>query len=202
MKIVIINGIQNPVNSKTKVVLESCIDGIKNAKPDAEIKIYDLSKTAIGFCIGCKKCGMNDGRPIGKCVQNDPMQNILEEMLAADRIVFASPLYCFSYSALVSRFAERTLPLAIYPEKNFPKRRLKKSIPDKKGLILLTSDCPPPFNWMFGMTLHPSFMLRNICHTAGCAKTKLLATGGMRTNQYFFDKCKKRAFESGQKLVK
>lgn len=202
MKILIINGIQNPTSSKTKIIFDSCIEGIKTARPDAAIKTYDLNKTDIQFCIGCKKCGINDGKSIGKCVLNDAMQSILEEMLAADRIIFVSPIYCFSYSALMCRFIERTLPLAIYPEKGWPKARNKKPIPDKKGLILLTSDCPPPFNYLFGMTLHPSFMLRSICHSAGCTKTKLLATGGLRVNQYFFDKCKKRAFDCGQKLVK
>jgi hypothetical protein len=200
MKIVLIDGIQNPSNSMTRELVNSCLEGIKAAKPDAEIKIVKLDETPISFCIGCKKCGANDGKLIGTCVHRDAMDTILPDLIAADRVIFASPIYSFTTSSLMARFGERTLPLCIYPENSWPKSRTKKK-PGKKGLVLLCSDCPAPFNWLMGITWHASILLRMICGGVECSKTKVLSAGGMRNRKAWFDKFKNKAFVLGKNWI-
>ena len=39
------------------------------------------------------------------------MDMLLEEMVSADLMLFASPYYCASYTAIMARFLERCLPL-------------------------------------------------------------------------------------------
>ncbi|MFA6409092.1 MAG: flavodoxin family protein [Gammaproteobacteria bacterium] len=200
MKVIIIDGVQNAHNSMTERLVNKCVEGIRAGKPDAEIQIVKLLETDIKFCIGCKKCGTQDDKPVGTCVLKDAMQTILPDLLAADHIVFASPIYDFTMSALLLRFVERTLPLHVYPENSWPKAR-NKTRSDKKGLILFASDCPPPLNWLIGLTWHPSVILRLLCRSAGCAKTQVISAGGMRFYKTLLEKFEKKAYEAGRELV-
>jgi len=200
MKVIIIDGVQNPHNSMTERLVTKCVEGIRAARADTEIQIVKLLETDIKFCIGCKKCGAKDDKPIGTCVLKDAMQTILPDLLAADRIVFATPIYDFTMSALLLRFMERTLPLHFYPEKSWPKAR-NKTRPDKKGLILFASDCPPPLNWLLGLTWHPSVMLRLLSRSVGCSKTKVISAGGMHFYKSLLEKFERKAYGAGRDLV-
>lgn len=200
MKIVIIDGIQNSHNSMTERLVTNCMAGILAARPDAEIHVVKLLEVEISFCIGCKKCGVKDDNPIGTCVLKDAMRTILPDLLAADHIVFASPIYDFTVSSILLRFIERTLPFNTYPEQGWPKTR-NKPHPGKKGLILLASDCPAPINWLIGLTWHPSVLLRLLCRSAGCSSTKCISAGGMRFKKLWSDRFEKKAYEAGLKLM-
>jgi FMN-dependent NADH-azoreductase len=200
MKIVVLDGIQNTSNSMTQCLLDSCLKNIKDKKPDVDIKTYKLRDAIIKYCIGCKKCGKDDiNKPIGQCVHSDDMSTILTELLAADCIIIASPIYYFTYSSSLSRFMERSIALNIY-DKSWPKARTKPKL-DKKGLVLLASDCPAPINWLIGITWHASLLLRALCRTAGCSKTKVITAGGMRVKMKWFDYFQKQAALQGEKLV-
>jgi multimeric flavodoxin WrbA len=39
------------------------------------------------------------------------MHGVIEDMITADMMLFASPLYCGSYTAIMARFFERLLPI-------------------------------------------------------------------------------------------
>ena len=54
-------------------------------------------------CIGCVSCGYD-----GPCVQKDDMEQIKQDILSADMVVFVTPLYYYGMSAqlkiLIDRF--------------------------------------------------------------------------------------------------
>lgn len=67
-------------------------------------KIY-VQKQKIAHCLACYAC-----RGTGTCVQKDDMQAILPQMLAADVIVLATPVYFYSMSGQLKTLIDRTLP--------------------------------------------------------------------------------------------
>lgn len=67
-------------------------------------KIY-LREKNIKDCLGCCACQKNGG----VCVQKDDMQEIYEKMKEADVIALASPVYFYTWTALMKRAIDRTI---------------------------------------------------------------------------------------------
>lgn len=68
-------------------------------------KIF-LRDRKINFCTGCGSCA--DGTK--PCVQHDDAAEILAEMVAADVIVLATPVYFYSMSAQLKTLIDRSCP--------------------------------------------------------------------------------------------
>lgn len=81
------------------------IRGAGEAGHDAE-KIYITDKK-IGGCLGCFACQRNGGL----CVQKDDMSGLYEKAKTADIIVFASPVYFYTWTAQIKAFIDRTIAL-------------------------------------------------------------------------------------------
>jgi len=82
-----------------------CDEFAKGAKESgnkvAKIRIADRK---IGYCTGCYAC-----QKTGKCVIKDDAEAVLKKMLAADVIVFASPVYFYSVSAQLKALFDRSV---------------------------------------------------------------------------------------------
>lgn len=65
-------------------------------------KIFIQDKN-INFCLGCDSCQSHDG----KCVHKDDMADILSEIINADVIVFASPVYFYSVAGQLKTVIDR-----------------------------------------------------------------------------------------------
>ena len=90
------------------IMADTFLDGA--ASSGAEIKKYFLADMDINQCRGCfRNCALKPG--IKCAVFRDDMDMLLEEMSSSDIMLFASPLYCATYSSIMSRFFERCLPL-------------------------------------------------------------------------------------------
>ena len=63
----------------------------------------------MGGCLGCAKC-REHADTIG-CVQSDDALGILEQMVAADGILFASPIYFWGFSAQTKTLIDRSYAL-------------------------------------------------------------------------------------------
>lgn len=66
-------------------------------------RIFIRSKKIQG-CLGCGACQRNGGN----CVQKDDMTEIYKAMLEADVIVFASPVYFYTWTAQMKTVIDRT----------------------------------------------------------------------------------------------
>ena len=78
---------------------------------EAEVRGYEIRKIHLASmklngCLDCRKC-WSTGKP---CVQNDEMDKVYGDIEAASVIVFASPLYYYSWSAQIKPVWDRTLP--------------------------------------------------------------------------------------------
>jgi multimeric flavodoxin WrbA len=68
------------------------------------VKKVRLLENKINYCTGCYACERT-----GKCVQKDDMSQILDDMLAADVIVLATPVYFYTMCAQMKTVIDRTV---------------------------------------------------------------------------------------------
>lgn len=71
---------------------------------DGIIHIYNMYEDQPAPCKACNYCEAN-----GKCFMND-MDKIIENVFSSDYIVFASPIYCYSFPAPMKAFLDRLQP--------------------------------------------------------------------------------------------
>lgn len=60
-------------------------------------------RAKIAGCLGCNYCFSHEGA----CVQQDDMQQFYPDLHWADVLVYATPLYCFTYPAQLKAFQDR-----------------------------------------------------------------------------------------------
>jgi multimeric flavodoxin WrbA len=67
-------------------------------------RIY-LHNKSINGCMGCAKCREHADRIA--CIQKDDAPEIMEKMIAADVVLYASPLYFWGFSAQIKALIDR-----------------------------------------------------------------------------------------------
>lgn len=83
-----------------------CDEFIKGAtEAGNKVEKIFLRDKKINFCLGCGVC--NDTH---KCVQKDDMAEINDKMVAADVIVFATPVYFYAMNGQMKTFIDRCVP--------------------------------------------------------------------------------------------
>lgn len=70
-----------------------------------EVKKVRVSDLNIGYCKACYYCRNHNGN----CVIKDDMAEVLQNMIDADVIVLASPVYFYSIDAQLKALIDRTL---------------------------------------------------------------------------------------------
>lgn len=98
-----INGSPKGHNSMTKKIISKALNSISSDK-EIETTFIDLASLKINMCIGCLKCFES-----GKCSHdlNDDMRQIKRDMLGADLIIFASPIYAGNVTGIMKTFLDR-----------------------------------------------------------------------------------------------
>ena len=99
MKIVVLMGSPNK-NGSTNILIREFERGATEA--GHEVVVIDTAHTAVRACTGCIVCGYN-----GPCVQKDEMEQIKAQILSADMLVFATPLYYYGMSAQLKTVVDR-----------------------------------------------------------------------------------------------
>jgi NAD(P)H-dependent FMN reductase len=69
------------------------------------VERVDLAQRRVNGCFGCNACQAT-GRP-GACTQQDEGPAILEQIVAADAVIYATPLYAWSFSAQMKALIDR-----------------------------------------------------------------------------------------------
>ena len=101
MKIVTILGSPKK-KGNTATVLSLFEDKVKK---EHEVERIHITQYKVGGCLGCYKCREKKDEP--GCVQKDDALTIFEKMIQADAIVYASPLYCWSFTAQMKPLIDR-----------------------------------------------------------------------------------------------
>ncbi len=126
-------------NGNTDLLLHEALRGA--AEAGAKTEFYPIRRHAIRPCSACDAC-----RATGQCVQKDDMVEAYAKLLAADHLIFASPIFFVAVSADAKTFIDRC--------QCFWNRKyvLEKPIfdpprPHRTGLFL--SVCGSDKEWMF-----------------------------------------------------
>lgn len=83
-----------------------CDEFIRGAKEEGnEITKVRVAEKKIGFCKACYYCKQSGG----ECAIKDDMSEILKQMMNADVIVMASPVYFYSIDAQLKTVIDRTV---------------------------------------------------------------------------------------------
>jgi multimeric flavodoxin WrbA len=101
-------------NSNSSIMLETAFEKLDATYPgEAEHEIVHLRDLAIEPCKACNVCGKTKDGKFIPCVRvdEDDVQVVLDQMVAADGLLVATPVYFGLPTDLFSRFIMRTRPL-------------------------------------------------------------------------------------------
>jgi len=96
----------------------------------------DLTKLRIGACKACYACAESENEP--GCVQQDDGQDVLRRMTEADAILFATPLYMWSFAGHLKPLLDRTLCLV----RGFTTPEHRSFVEGKPGALLVACAGP------------------------------------------------------------
>lgn len=99
MKIVVLIGSPNR-NGSTNMIAREFEKGA--LKAGHQVVMIDVAHANVGVCGGCVACGYE-----GPCVKKDDMEIIKKEILSADMLVFATPLYYYGMTSQLKTIIDR-----------------------------------------------------------------------------------------------
>ena len=99
MKILVITGSPRK-NGNSNTLADNFIKGAQEA--GHSVVRFDSAFKNVHPCIACNKCGMN-----GECVFKDDFEFIRDNIVDADAVVFATPMYYFGISAQIKAVIDR-----------------------------------------------------------------------------------------------
>lgn len=197
MKIVILDGTHNKSGMTLKLV-NKFLDGVREIQPAAEVQTFDLLNDDIVFCKGCGKCTADKNPINAQCVIEDECGKIKKAALAADVVVFATPIYEYAVSSVMKRFLERCLTLVTF---RWGPAARAKALPGKIGVVICSSGAPFPFNYLMGITRYPKFILRLASKLFRCEKVEMLLAGGMAMSPKMQTKWETKAQQLGRRVA-
>ncbi len=100
MKIVVLTGSARLQGNSSKLA-DAFIEGAKEA--GHEVKRFNCAELKIGGCLGCNYCMEHDS----VCCRNDDYAQLRNDLISADAIVFASPVYYFGLAAPLKAAIDR-----------------------------------------------------------------------------------------------
>lgn len=146
-QILVISGSPRPRGNTYKIT--KLVEEKVCALEPVTFEYLSLNKMELGYCRGCLLC-MRKGEE--KCPCKDDSILLRDKMLAADGIIFASPVYVHTVSALMKNFYDRFAYLCHQPR-----------FRDKTAMFIVTTELTggketleymrfPAFTWGFKMS--------------------------------------------------
>ena len=105
-KVIVISTSLRP-GSNSYAMAEQFVDGAKAA--GYQVELISLRGKEIKFCIGCMSC-----QKTGACVIKDDVPAIMESVLNADVVCWATPIYYYEMSGQMKTLIDRMN--AMYPK--------------------------------------------------------------------------------------
>jgi len=125
-------------NGNTSTLVHTILEGA--SENGAETKLYYLSKMNLNPCRGCMACGSE-----GKCIIDDDMQKLYEEIRAADAIVLGSPIYMWEVTTQTKTIIDRLIALTHWQPRIKPELSLRNV--SAKLVLAYTYGSPNPGNF-------------------------------------------------------
>ncbi|UYP44513.1 hypothetical protein NEF87_000798 [Candidatus Lokiarchaeum ossiferum] len=112
-----VKGQRNPkivaiCGSPRKGLTKKALDQMRDLYPDINLKILMLKDLSLKPCLGCYSCVLKGE---DRCPLKDDRKIILQDMIDADGVIFASPVFVNTITAMMKNFFERLGYLAHRP---------------------------------------------------------------------------------------
>ena len=107
MRILVLNGSPH-LHGATSDMVDAFTRGARDA--GHRVVCLNVAHRNIRGCMGCEYCREKEK---GVCCQKDDMQAVYPELLSAEMVVFASPIYYFTLSAQLQAAIHRTYAIDI-----------------------------------------------------------------------------------------
>ncbi len=201
MKLLAIVG--SPRKGKsTDNLIDKALEGVKSKKRDMEVKKLYLVDAHINYCRNCLSCrDSKEKGPVVSCTIRDDMDDISQDLVEADYLIFGTPLHMSYPTALLMTFLGRVCWTFAKPEKrvltlsNCPMPRSEKK---RRSITIIANAGVPPIYRNFCDNAAPliKFMTRDSLNavTVGDLYAGNIEKRGV---EYYYD----RAFKLGVKLV-
>ncbi|MBN2530987.1 MAG: flavodoxin family protein [Deltaproteobacteria bacterium] len=125
-------------NGKTAFTLNAFEQKMSNA--GHVVQRFNVASMKVNGCIGCMACYRSVGKP--GCAQKDDGVLVIEQMLQADAIVYASPVYAYDFTAQFKTIWDRHFCLLKTDNAGKPLSLMKNKITS----LLLTCGGPEEGN--------------------------------------------------------
>lgn len=99
MKVLLVNGSAKEKGCTYTALSEAARELEKNG---IETEIFHIGSKAIGGCMGCKACVK-----LGRCIQEDVVNEAIDKFLSADGFIFGSPVHYAAASGGITSFLDR-----------------------------------------------------------------------------------------------
>jgi multimeric flavodoxin WrbA len=182
-------------------VIDSAVEEILASAREAgaeTAKIYLIDRH-IEFCTNCRVCTQQEGDSRGRCLLEDDIQELLDEIERSDAIVLASPMNFWTVTAVMKRFIERLICYAYWPwGKAGPK--LRKGRKEKRAVVVASSAAPSLLARLMSRMVG---LMKNCARLLG-AKTVDVLFIGLAAGEPKADigrRARKRARRLGKKLA-
>jgi len=106
----------------TVTLLTEVLNGAQ--QEGAETELWSVAGKNIASCDACGACGKT-----GECIVKDDMQELYGKLLAADGIIFGTPVYFYGMTAQAKTIIDRTMSM------NKP----EKSLANRVGGVIVTA---------------------------------------------------------------
>ena len=132
----------------TDALVSKAIDGVKAKHKDVVVTKINLSDYDIHYCKNCLTCrDRNTEGPLSKCIIQDDMPQIYDEIIKADSLILGSPVHSGYATALMMTFLERITWTFAKPGKSYLTISgcpLPRSDKKRKSVIIVISGIVPP----------------------------------------------------------
>lgn len=190
-------------NKATDKLVDKAIEGVMSVNPDCNVKKINLADYDIKFCKNCLSCMKNvKAEPYAKCIIDDDMSQIYDELVKADHLIFGTPIHMGSTPGILSTFLERICWTFSRPEKRHltikgcpaPRTSVKR-----KAIIIAVTGLIPPIYKILCNQATP-LIKETIRDTINAKTVGKMYAGNIwsRGVDYYF----KKAHKLGRKLAK
>jgi NAD(P)H-dependent FMN reductase len=101
-----------------------------------EVDRINIASHKVNGCLACNTCKNDYDNP--GCIQKDDAVSIFERMMQSDMVIYASPLYCWSFSSQIKALIDRHYCLV----KGYGTINYKSLLEAKLVALLVTCDGP------------------------------------------------------------
>lgn len=132
----------------TDILVDKAVEGVKSKSTDSHVIKLHLIDHNIQFCKNCLTCRDSKTKnPVAECSIRDSMDDIREDVLQSDVLIFGTPVHMGYATAIMMTFLKRICWTFGKPERQVLTIKgcpLPRSEKKRKAVIIITSGIVPP----------------------------------------------------------